>query len=78
MRHSAESNRIEFLREFESKFKTALAHESGPTGLPFNTKIEGRKFRETVPLKTTMGGGGKWQQWGQQSHEQNNLKETVS
>jgi hypothetical protein len=49
MRHSGEStpryaaqhgvdirSRIEFLREFESIFKTALAHESGDPGIPFN------------------------------------------
>jgi hypothetical protein len=49
MRHSAESIfGVEFLREFESKFKTALAHESGPPGVPFN---EGQKYRDTVPLK---------------------------
>jgi hypothetical protein len=42
MRHSAESilssNRIELLREFEYIFKTALAHESGDSGVPFNEK----------------------------------------
>jgi hypothetical protein len=43
-------NRIELLREFESIFKTALAHESGDPGVPFNEKkTEGRKSRETVP-----------------------------
>jgi hypothetical protein len=28
-------NRIELIREFESIFKTALAHESGDRGVPF-------------------------------------------
>jgi hypothetical protein len=32
------SNRIELLREFESIIKTALAHESGDTGVLFNEK----------------------------------------
>jgi hypothetical protein len=44
MRHSAESiifvesNRIEYLLEFESIFKTTLAHESGDPGVLFNKK----------------------------------------
>jgi hypothetical protein len=50
MRHSAESNLVEYLREFESIGKTVLAHESGDPGLQFNEKTEGRKSRETVPL----------------------------
>jgi hypothetical protein len=36
---SIKKNGIEFLREFESSvsiFKTALAHESGDPGAPFN------------------------------------------
>jgi hypothetical protein len=33
------SNRIEFLREFDSIFKTALAYESGHPGAPVNEKI---------------------------------------
>jgi hypothetical protein len=37
------SNRIELLRQFESIFKPALAHESGDPEVP------GRKSRETVP-----------------------------
>jgi hypothetical protein len=48
---SNKKNRIEILREFESLFKTALAHESGHPGVPFNEKTEGRKSRYTVPLK---------------------------
>jgi hypothetical protein len=57
MRHSAksiffvESNKL--LREFESIFKTALAHESGDPGLvPFDEKTKGGKSRETVPLSS--------------------------
>jgi hypothetical protein len=47
---SNKKNRIELLREFESILKTALAHESGGPGVPFNEKTKGRKSRETVPL----------------------------
>jgi hypothetical protein len=49
---SNKRNRTELLREFESIFKTALAHESGNPGVPvpFNEKTKGRKSRETVPL----------------------------
>jgi hypothetical protein len=45
------SNGIEFLIEFESIFKTALAHVSGHPGVPFNEekKTAGRKSRDTVP-----------------------------
>jgi hypothetical protein len=35
---SNKKNRIELLREFESIFKPALAHESGDPGVPFNEK----------------------------------------
>jgi hypothetical protein len=36
MRHSAESIFVdEYLREFESKCKTILAHESGDPGVQF-------------------------------------------
>jgi hypothetical protein len=52
MRHSAD--RIELLRKFESIFKTALAHESGNPGVPFNEKNKGRKSRETVLLKLSL------------------------
>jgi hypothetical protein len=34
----SKKNRIELLRECESIFKTALAHESGDPGVPFNEK----------------------------------------
>jgi hypothetical protein len=51
MRHSAESNlKIEYLREYEFIFKTALAHESEDPGVLFAEKNDGRKSRETVPL----------------------------
>jgi hypothetical protein len=43
---------MELLREFESKFKTALAHESGDPGVPFNEKTKGQKSLETVPLNS--------------------------
>jgi hypothetical protein len=67
MLHSAESifppNLIEYLREFEYIWKTVLAHESGDPGVQFNEKTEGRKSRETVPLKNRTqkekGGGRK-------------------
>jgi hypothetical protein len=35
----------------EPQLKTALAHESGDPGLPFKERTEGRKSRETVPLR---------------------------
>jgi hypothetical protein len=61
------SNWIELLRQFESIFKTPLAHESGDPGVPFKEKkTEGRKSRETVPLKQRCGaalfleGSGSW------------------
>jgi hypothetical protein len=41
---------IEYLRENEFIFETALAHESGAPGVLMKT-TEGRKSRETVPLK---------------------------
>jgi hypothetical protein len=41
---------MELLREFESIFKIALAHESGDPGVQFNEKTKGRKSRDTVPL----------------------------
>jgi hypothetical protein len=41
--------RIEFLREFESIFETALARESGHPRVPFNENTKDRKSRETVP-----------------------------
>jgi hypothetical protein len=44
------SNLIEYLREYESILKTALAHESGDPGVAFNEKTKGRKSRETVSL----------------------------
>jgi hypothetical protein len=43
------SNRIELLRQFESIFKTALAHESGDPGVRLKKKTEGQKSREAVP-----------------------------
>jgi hypothetical protein len=46
MRHSTESN-----SKIELIFKMALAHESGDPGVLFAEKTEGRKSRETVPLK---------------------------
>jgi hypothetical protein len=41
--------------EFEAEFKKALARESGAQGVLFDEKkTEGRKSRDTVPLKTEM------------------------
>jgi hypothetical protein len=51
MRHRAESNlKIEYPREDEFVFKTALDHESGTQGYCLPKKTEGRKSRESVPL----------------------------
>jgi hypothetical protein len=47
------SNLVEDLREFESIYKTVLAHESGDPGVQFNDKNEGRKSRDTAPLNAT-------------------------
>jgi hypothetical protein len=45
------SNRIELLRQFESIFKTALAHELGDRRYRLKKeKTEGRKSREPVPF----------------------------
>jgi hypothetical protein len=45
MRHSAESNLIiEYLREYEFIFKTALAHESGDPEVLFAEKNRGSKI----------------------------------
>jgi hypothetical protein len=51
MQHSQESNRIEFLSEFESIFKTALALKSGHLGVPFNEKNWGYKISWDCPFK---------------------------
>jgi hypothetical protein len=52
MRHSTESKLIiEYLREYEFIIETILAYESGDQGVLFVEKPEGRKSRETVPLK---------------------------
>jgi hypothetical protein len=52
MRHSAESIFVvKYLREFDSICKTCFAHESEGPGVQFNEKTEGRKSRETVPLR---------------------------
>jgi hypothetical protein len=50
-RRFSSSNLIEYFCEFESTCKTVLAHESGDPGVQFNEKTEGRKSRDTVPLK---------------------------
>jgi hypothetical protein len=50
--HSTESIFIiEYLRKYEFIFETALAHESGGPGVLIDEKTEGRKSRDTVPLK---------------------------
>jgi hypothetical protein len=52
MRHSAESNlKIEYLREYEFIFKTALAHESGDPGVLFAEKNRGSKILWDCPFK---------------------------
>jgi hypothetical protein len=49
--HSAESNLIiEYFREYEFIFETALAHKSGDPGVFFDEKTDGRKSRDTVSL----------------------------
>jgi hypothetical protein len=54
MRHSAESNLIiEYLREYEFIFKTALAHESGDPGVLFAEKNRGSKISWDCPFKLT-------------------------
>jgi hypothetical protein len=51
--HSEESIFIiEYLREYEFIFETALAYESGGPGVLIDKKTEGRKSRDRVPLKT--------------------------
>jgi hypothetical protein len=56
MRHSAESIfAFEFNRispRIRIYIQNLLAHESGDPGVQFNEKPEGRKSRETLPLKT--------------------------
>jgi hypothetical protein len=39
-----------YLREYESEFETALAHESLDPAVLFDEKTRVRKSRETVPL----------------------------
>jgi biotin synthase-like enzyme len=49
MQHRAESNlKIEYLREYEFIFETALAHKSGAQVYCLPKKPEGPKSRETV------------------------------
>jgi hypothetical protein len=42
---------VEYLQEYESVFKTALAHESVDPGVLFDEKTRGRKSHANVPLK---------------------------
>jgi hypothetical protein len=52
MPHSAELNlKIEYLREYEFIFKTALAHESGDPGVLFAEKNRGSKISWDCPFK---------------------------
>jgi hypothetical protein len=46
----SKKNRFELLREFESVFKTALAHESGDPGVPFKEKNRGSKISWYSPF----------------------------
>jgi hypothetical protein len=51
MHHCAESIfKVDYLREYESIFETALAHESVDPGVLFDEKTRGQKSRATVPL----------------------------
>jgi hypothetical protein len=51
MHHCAESIfKVDYLREYESIFETALAHESVDPGVLFDEKTRGRKSRATFPL----------------------------
>jgi hypothetical protein len=52
MQYSVESFFIiEYLYEYEFIFEMALAHESGGPGVLIDEKTEGRKSRDTVPLR---------------------------
>jgi hypothetical protein len=52
MHHCSESIfKVDYLREYESIYETALAHESVNPGVLFDEKTRGPKSRETVPLK---------------------------
>jgi hypothetical protein len=58
MHHCAESIlKADYLREYESIFETALAHESVDPGVLFDEKNRGRKSRETVPLSKVLYDG---------------------
>jgi hypothetical protein len=53
MHHCAESIfKVDYLREYESIFETALAHESLDPGVLFDEKTRDRKSRATVTLKS--------------------------
>jgi hypothetical protein len=47
---------LEFLGDFEAICETALVSESGPQGVLIDEKTEGRKSRDTAPLKTSAVG----------------------
>jgi hypothetical protein len=52
MPHSAESILIiEYLREYEFIFETALAHESSSPGVLIDEKIRGSKISRDCPFK---------------------------
>jgi hypothetical protein len=54
MQHSVKSIfEVEYLREYESIFETALAHESVDPGVLFDEKTRSRKSREPVLLRNT-------------------------
>jgi hypothetical protein len=44
-------------RRIRSRIQKALSRESGAQGVLFNEKTEGRKSRDTVPLKVTASAG---------------------
>jgi hypothetical protein len=53
MHHCAESIfKVDYLREYESIFENALAHESVDPGVLFDAKTRGRKSLEAVSLTT--------------------------
>jgi hypothetical protein len=55
---------IEYHREYEFTFETALVHESGGPGVLIDEKTEGRKSRETVPLTNGLEGIVWWKKQG--------------
>jgi hypothetical protein len=40
-----------YFTKFKAEFKKALTCQSGPQGVFFDEKTEGRKYHDTIPLK---------------------------